>query len=229
MSDDDPTPQGAADDEDTRILWEATARADAFMADLARGRDTGGDLEALLGFLREVVLARITDEDRHILPELRQQPGNADLLDNLARQHLQLRDDIEDLAAAAQSQPAREARAQLIRRLLRHLEDHIAAEASLLHTAHITRDWVAASHWFPLTEGPVIDMDALRDDQADGAVLNRLTWLRPGEHVMLRGSRDPHPLWLRLQQRDPGGYSWEATQDSASASWSVRVLRRDAA
>ena len=68
----------------------------------------------------------------------------------------------------------------------------------------------------------------IRDDQADGAVLNRLTRLRPGEPLELRASRDPHPLGLRLQQRDPGGYSWEATQTSADG-WSVQVLRRDGA
>ena len=34
------------------------------MRDLARGRDSHADLEALLGYLREVVLMRIADEDR---------------------------------------------------------------------------------------------------------------------------------------------------------------------
>ena len=38
-------------------------------------------------------------------------------------------------------------------------------------------DWVAANHWCGLTEGPVIDIDALCEDQADGAVLNRLSRL----------------------------------------------------
>ena len=225
MNNDQPAASSAADDEDTCILWQATARADALMADLARGRDTVEDLDVLLGFLREVVLARITDEDRHVLSALRQNPGNDAVLEELARQHLQLRSDIEDLAAASQDQPAREERARLIRSLLRHLEDHLAAEAPLLHTVNAGRDWVAANHWFPLTEGPVINIDALRHDQADGAVLNRLTRLRPGEELVLRGRHDPHPLWLRLQQRDPGGYSWEATQDS-DGTWSVRVVRR---
>jgi len=42
---------------------------------------------------------------------------------------------------------------------------------------------------------------------------------------MLLGSRDPHSLWLRLQERDPGGYSWEVTQDN-EGTWWVDVLRR---
>lgn len=182
-------------------------------------------MEALLAFLREVVLVRITDEGRHDLPALRQNPESHAVLEGPARQHLQLRSDVEDLAAAAQTQPAREERARLIRRLLQHLEEHLAAEASLLHIDNAGRGWVAANHWFGLTEGPVIDIDSLREDQADGAVLNRLSRLKPGEKLMLLGSRDPHPLWLRLQQRDPGGYSWEATQDN-EGTWSLEVLRR---
>jgi len=68
------------DDEDAQLLWQATARADALMRDLARGKDTQADVEALLGYLREVVLARISDEDRYALPMLRQAPGaHADL------------------------------------------------------------------------------------------------------------------------------------------------------
>src|SRR5450759_1462820 len=43
--------------------------------------------------------------------------------------------------------------------------------------------WARAEHWYLLTEGPLIDLDQLRPDQAEDAVLNRLTHLRAGEHV----------------------------------------------
>ena len=78
------------DDEDASILWQATARGDALMRDLARGRDIRADVEALLGYLREVVLMRIADEDRHALPVLRRAHPDAPELAALQRQHLQL-------------------------------------------------------------------------------------------------------------------------------------------
>lgn len=225
MSNDPTVSITMGDDDDARVLWQATARADALLGDLAHGRDAQDGLDFLLGFLREVVLARITHEDRHLLPALRQAPGDHPELDQVADEHLRLRSDIDDLAAAAQGHRSREEQVEIVRRFVGHLEAHLAAEAALLHTAGRNPEWVAASHWFALTEGPVIDIDALRADQAEGAVLNRLSRLHPGEHVELRGRTDPHPLWLRLQQRYPGGYAWEVMH-AADGRWSVGVLRR---
>lgn len=229
MDEEEGIPSSVWDEEDSRLLWQATARADEVMRDLARGKDTHADIEALLGFLREVLLARVTDEDRHVLPTLRRAPGAHLDLDQLEQQHLRLRSDIDDLAAAAQGHDGREREASIIRGLVHHLESHLAAEAVLLHRNHVGSDdapWLAANHWFPLVEGPVIAMDRLREEQAESAILNRLTRLRVGEQIELRGHRDPHPIWLRLQDRDPGGHSWEATQD-AEGEWSVIASRRD--
>ena len=68
-------------------------------------------------------------------------------------------------------------------------------------------------HWYLLTEGPLIDLDQLRPDQGDDAVLNRLTHLRAGEHVELHGHGDPQRLWRRLQRRAPGASSWSERRD----------------
>src|SRR5450756_1713144 len=73
--------------------------------------------------------------------------------------------------------------------------------------------WARAEHWYLLTEGPLIDLDQLRPDQADDAVLNRLTHLRAGEHVELHIHGDPRRLWRRLQRRAPGAYSWSERRD----------------
>jgi uncharacterized protein (DUF2249 family) len=200
------------------------------MRDLARGRDSQPDVEALLGFLREVVLTRISDEDRHVLPMLRRARPEAPELSELQRQHLQLRGDVDDLAAGAQGHIAREKLAGVIRRLVNHLEIHLATEAAVLHrnqdAAAEDRAWVAANQWYPLVEGPVIEMDRLRKDQAESAVLNRLARLRPGEELELRSAHDPHAVWVRLQQRDPAAHDWHAKPDGAG--WSVTVRRRPA-
>ncbi len=46
-------------DEDAELLWQAATRAEALLEDLDAGRPAALELSALLGYLREVVLARI--------------------------------------------------------------------------------------------------------------------------------------------------------------------------
>jgi len=76
-----------------------------------------------------------------------------------------------------------------------------------------------AEHWYLLTEGPLIDLDQLRPDQADDAVLNRLTHLRAGEHVEPHGHGDPRRLWRRLQRRAPGAHSRSERRDDDRDRW----------
>jgi len=76
-----------------------------------------------------------------------------------------------------------------------------------------------AEHWYLLTEGPLIDLDQLRPDQADDAVLNRLTHLRAGEHVEPHGHGDPRRLWRRLQRRAAGAHSWSERRDDDRDRW----------
>ncbi len=214
--------------EDSELLWQATARAEALLTDLEDGRPTESDLAGLLGYVRDVVLVRITDEDRTVLPTLQQAPGDHPELDQLHQEHLSLRSDIDDLAAAAQQDKTPADLPSIVRRLIARLERHLATEAAILTISGYSstdRDWATAGHWYGLTEGPVIEMDQLKPHEAQPAVLNRLTRLRPDEHLELHWAADPHPVWQRLQQRDPGAFSWQATQSSAGG-WSVQVSRR---
>ncbi len=214
------------EDEDSELLWQAAARAEALLADLEEERPTESDLAGLLGYAREVVLARITDEESTVLPMLQQAPGDHPELDQLHKEHLRLRSDIDDLAAAAQQDKDPGELPSTIRRFIARLERHLATEAAILTGSDFTdRDWATAGHWYCLTEGPVIEMDELAPHEAQAAVLNRLTRMQPGEHLELRWAANPQPVWQRLQQRDPGGYSWLATQSSAG-TWSVDVSRR---
>lgn len=214
--------------EDSELLWQAAARAEALLADLEEERPTESDLAGLLGYAREVVLARITDEERTVLPTLQQAPGDHPELDQLHQEHLRLRSDIDDLAAAAQQDSDPADLPSIVRRLIARLEGHLATEAAILTGSGYTftgREWTTAGHWYCLTEGPVIEMDQLKPHEAQAAVLNRLARMRPDEHLELHWAANPQAVWQRLQQRDPGAYSWQATESSAGA-WSVEVSRR---
>lgn len=111
-------------------------------------------------------------------------------IDQLHHDHLLLREDIDTLAAAAAAHSTRDPDrlAALARGLIISLEQHLRSEAAALaelgdrYQAGAT-GWAARQHWYPLTEGPVINLDWLGADQVDDAVLNRLTHLRAGEQV----------------------------------------------
>jgi len=222
------------DNEDAQLLWQATARAEALLDDLAAGRPATPELSALLGYLRDVVLARITEEERQAFPALRQADPSNPAIERLREDHLLLREDIEDLAAAATVHASQDPDqlAAVTRGLIIRLEEHLRNEAAALtklpggYQASAS-EWARAEHWYPLTEGPLINLDQLRPDQADDAVLNRLTHLRPGEHVELHGHGDLQRLWRRLQRRAPGDYSWSDRRDDSDGQM-VTVTRRPA-
>jgi uncharacterized protein (DUF2249 family) len=86
---------------------------------------------------------------------------------------------------------------------------------------------MTAHRWYLLTEGDVIDLDQLLPEQADDAVLNRLSHLRAGEEVELHGHGDTRSLWRRLQQRSPGDFSW--SEREAGAHGRVVVVARRSA
>jgi uncharacterized protein (DUF2249 family) len=218
-------------DEDAVLLWQATARAEELLDHLIAHRPATAELNALLGYLREVVLARISEEERQVFPTLRQaDPAHPDI-NRLRADHLRLRDDIDELAtaAAAPGEPDPDQLIASTRRLIVRLDRHLRREAAALATLAggyqaSTADWAIAGHWYPLTEGPTIDMDQLRPEQAEDAVLNRLTHLRVGEEIELHGHQDPSHLWRRLQSREPGGHTWSERQDDDM--WTVSVVRR---
>lgn len=221
-------------DEDAQLLWQATARAEALLEDLAAGRPAAQELGALLGYLREVVLARIAEEERRVFPSLRQaDPAHPDL-DRLHSDHVVLRDDIDELAAAAAAHgtPDPVQLAALTRRLIVRLEEHLRTEAAALTALPEgyqpgASGWAMAGHWYSLTEGPLISLDQLPSDQAEDAVLNRLAHLRAGECVELESREDPEHIRRRLQRRAPGDYSWAEHGDDPGG-WTVSVTRRQA-
>jgi uncharacterized protein (DUF2249 family) len=220
------------EDADSQLLWEAIARSEALLEDLAADEVSTPKFDAFLGYLYEIVLARTSEEELELLPALRAAgPFTRSDADRLHQDHLLIRNDIEQLAAAsAQNRRSPEQLTALIRRLIVRLEEHLRAEAAARSKLpdHHERDpdWAKLGHWFPLTEGPLIDLDQLSPLDADDAVLNRLTHLRPHEQVEL-SSRNGYPqhLWSRLQRRAPGAYSWSERGNDANG-WTVVIKRR---
>jgi uncharacterized protein (DUF2249 family) len=81
--------------------------------------------------------------------------------------------------------------------------------------------------WYPLTEGPVVDLDALPPDQAAAAAADRLLRMRRGEQVELQSGTGLDPVWREMNKLSPGGYRFTVLQDGP-ARWRMRVTRRQA-
>ena len=79
--------------------------------------------------------------------------------------------------------------------------------------------------WYPLTEGPVVDLDALPPDEMTDAAVDRLQRLRAGERVEFRSSRDTAEIWQRMDQLESGAYGFYYLHDGPG-EWRVQVTRR---
>ena len=82
--------------------------------------------------------------------------------------------------------------------------------------------------WYLLTEGTVIDLDALPAGQAVGAAVDRLLRMGRGEQVELRSGAGLDPVWREIGDLCPGGYQLTVLQDGP-AQWRMQVTRRQAA
>ena len=79
--------------------------------------------------------------------------------------------------------------------------------------------------WYPLTEGAVVDLDALPSGQAVAAAVDRLLRMHHGEQVELRSGTDLNPVWLEINELVPGGYRFAILRDGPP-QWRMRVTRR---
>lgn len=123
-----PTSNGPAEGRDAVLLEQVAARADLLLRDLAAGRPAKPALRPLLEYLREVVLARICQCDSIVFPGIVRSGPDRDV-ERLRHEHLLLREDIEDLAAAlSQPEPDSSALADVTRRLVHRLQEHLLEE-----------------------------------------------------------------------------------------------------
>ncbi len=230
------TPSGsgsAPSDEDVELLWQVTARAEEVLEHLADASSSSDDVRSFLNYLRDVVLARVSEEDRNLLPLLEQFPALRPNIERLQEEHLLLRDDVDALVAEVGTHGGRDAErlGELTRLVILRLEQHIRREAAIVASVDIgyrsaSTDWADKAHWYPLTEGSHLDLDQLPPHRADALALNRLTTLRAGEGVELRGRGDADGLRKRLQRRSPNLYTWLQHPDRGDG-WTVSVTRRN--
>jgi uncharacterized protein (DUF2249 family) len=219
-------------DEHGQLLRQVAVRTEELMAAVAAGRPPDRELRRLLGYLRTEILRQAADEEMLLFPA----GGGHPAVTRLARDHALLRVRIEALARAARDGKGAAARlASGFRDLLRQLERHLAAEEAVLADSSgicgvpATTALGARPHeWYPLTEGRVIDLDALPPDKAADAITERLLRLRRGEDVELWSRRDPFPVWRRIDELVPGRYGFVYLEEGPGR-WRVLAIRREPA
>jgi uncharacterized protein (DUF2249 family) len=219
-------------EEHVLLLAQVAARAEELMAAIADGGWPGVELAALAGYAQAEVLRQASDEETLLFPA-----ASAREVAGLARDHARLRSAAELLArAAAGEQPMTPGQiAIVVRDFVALLERHLLAEESLLAPRRAAQDVPGTAalgghrhEWYPLTEGPVVDLDELPPDQAVAAAVDRLLRMRRGEQVELQSGTDLDAVWREISKLIPGGYQFTAVRDGPPR-WRMQVTRRQTA
>jgi uncharacterized protein (DUF2249 family) len=209
---------------------EVRLRHRAVLAGLDEARWPDRELAALVAYLRYEVLDQAVTEERFLFPLARERSTDSQVHE-LAVDHLRIRDVTDQLAGlVAADEPQREARTLvgLLDGLEELLRSHMRTEQSVLSAAtgvESVRRPFRCHLWFPITEGPEIDLDALPGEFAHAATLERLSRLRPGTSVTVRSSNDLHSLWLALSRGHPDEFGW-AYLDEGPEHWRATITRR---
>jgi uncharacterized protein (DUF2249 family) len=205
---------------------EVTTRAEPVLREADAGHWPARELRAFVDYLQLEVLRQVSDEDYLIYRATRQA---GDQFARLRGQHLELRLSIDDLTQAAVSRGERTSAhlAAHIRELVSQLESHLDAEEQVLADSAPSMSSLGSQphEWYPLTEGPVIELDRLPGPSGADAVFDRLLQLRMGESLELDSGSDPGPLLYRLRRGDPGAYLVDEPVHGPPR-WRVRVTRR---
>jgi hypothetical protein len=223
-------PSATLPEEHTVLQRNVLIRATALIIETDAGRWPKTELSELLNYLRLEVLRQVADEEWLLFRHAHQSPDELALL---RREHLELHLAVEELAEAASTRgdgwsPGRLAR--ITRDICSKLERHFVDEEALLASAATAAPATAAlgsrpHEWYPLTQGPVIEMDDLLGAPGADAVLERLQSLSPGEQVEIRSTSDPSPLWRRLTRACVGDYAL-VYLERGPHRWRLEITRR---
>jgi uncharacterized protein (DUF2249 family) len=214
--------------EHAQLLAQVSARARDLLAVTAQSRWPERELQALAAYLRAEVIRQIRDEEQLLLPTY----GTAPVLAWLTRDHARLRAAVDAMVSTAGGKRRCSVTrlATMTRDLITQLSDHFATEERLLAglgaPAAATTALGAHPHrWYALTEGPVVDLDALPPAKATEAVTDRLRRLRRDEEIELRSGHDLSALCWWLSASGRGDYGFTYLREGPD-QWHVRVTRR---
>jgi len=216
-------------EEHVLLLSQVTARAEELVTAAAHGRWPVAELAALAGYAQAEVLRQASDEETLLFPAAPAQDASG-----LARDHARLRSaaDLLARAAAGKQRMSPGQVASAARDFATQLGRHLRAEETLL-TSGRTRQGVPGTEalggrpheWYPLTEGPVVDLDALPKGQAVAAAADRLLRMRCGEQAELQAGANLDPVWREVSELSPDGYQFVSLQDGPDR-WRMQVTRR---
>jgi hypothetical protein len=213
------------------LLWQVTARAGELLIAAAAGRWPEAELASLANYAQAEVLRQASDEEALLFPA-----SLSPATGKLAQDHARLRAAAELLtrAAAGEQRLSPGQLAAATRDFVDQLEYHMSAEEKLLGTGQATQSVPAITalggrphDWYPLTEGPVVDLDALPPGQAVAAAVDRLLRMSHCEQIELQSGTDLGPVWREVDQISPGGY-WFVIIEDGPDRYRMRVTRRQA-
>lgn len=219
-------------EEHALVLWQVTTSAEKLLSAAEHGRWPGAELTVLASYAGAEVLRQASDEEALLFPGVPAQTAA-----RLARDHVRLRAAAELLTrAAAGEQPMSPAQlAAVVRDFVTQLGRHLRNEYGLLASGRRSRSVPATvtlgghpHEWYLLTEGPVVDLDALPDEEAVDAAVDRLLRMGRGEQVELHSGASLDGVWREISELSPGGYQFTMLQDGP-ACWRMLVTRRQAA
>ncbi len=213
------------------LLWQVSARADELLTAAAEGRWPGAELAALARYAEAEVLRQASDEEALLFPA-----AAAGQVTALARDHVRLRAAADLLARAASGEQPMSASqlAVVVRDFVVQLDRHLRSEESRLAAGRTSLDIPGTAalgghrhEWYPLTEGPIVDLDALPPGQAAAAALERLLRMRRGEQIELQASDDLGAVWREVSLLVPGGYGFVSLADEPGRRRMLITRRRD--
>jgi uncharacterized protein (DUF2249 family) len=218
-------------DEHTVLLDEVRHREQAARTALGQGRWPDREVAGLVAYLRYEVLDQAVTEERLLFP--RAGEGLADpRVHALIDDHVRLRELTDRLSIAATGEDVSDPGPllELLEDLDAFLVRHMHAEEALLSPdvsvgVESLRHPFRCHLWFPITEGPELDLDVLPREFAHRAALERFSRLRSGERLMVTSRSSLDGLWTLLSSGHPGEYGWAYVEEGAPR-WRAEVTRR---